>query len=1008
VRSLIENLFQMAIQATAAGNSRPEATYRLQFHSGFTFQDACRILPYLRDLGVTHVYASPYLKARPGSIHGYDILDHRRLNPEIGTMAGYEAFLDGLRENGLSQIMDIVANHMGILGNENIWWNDVLENGPESEFADYFDIVWEASPRPELRGRLLLPVLGEPYGKALEAGRIRLEYVAGVFSICYFEHRLPVAPHSYGLILGKGLAEAESALGAESQAILEYRSIIASIGNLTPRFDKGPARSAVAKAEKERVKRRLEALTRDDPVLRAIIEKTVVLMNGVTGNRHSFDSLDELLNVQAYRLSYWRVAADEVNYRRFFDVNELAALSMERDEVFRATHEVPIRLLGERLVSGLRIDHPDGLFDPKGYLDRLQHHYVLACARRVFESDAAYRSHAWDELEGPLLARIVEAASAASEGALGRPLYVIVEKILGAGEQLPSDWPTDGTTGYDFLNMINGLFVETGNADAVTRLYRDFTRMGKAYRDLVYEKKFLVLQVALASELHMLAYQLDHLAQKDRNSRDFTLNTLRHALREVIACFPVYRSYISGGQVLDRDRGYVAVALRQAKARNAALGPGVFEFVGDMLLLNYPEAATEEDRAEQRRFVGKFEQVTAPVMAKGLEDTTFYLYNRLVSLNEVGGDPSRFGSAPGAVHRYLQERQSHWPWAFSALSTHDTKRSEDVRARINVLSELPEEWSRGIARWRALNEAYHVRIEDEPAPDPNEEYFLYQTLVGAWPLPPFTPADYQAFVQRIQDYMVKALHEAKEHSSWINPNRAYEDALHEFVARILDQENNRAFLDDFQQFQRRISDYGLINALAQTLLKVAAPGVPDTYQGTELWDFSLVDPDNRRPVDYERRRQLLDELRARRPGDRAALARELLAAKNDGRIKLWVLAEALRARTEQPRLFTVGEYVPLQASGTKQAHVFGFARRDGRNCALAVAPRLCTRLYDSDHGEPCGAIWEDTCVGVPDSVPSGRFENVFTGQTMRLNAGAPIPLTELFADFPIALLLERE
>ncbi len=873
--SQVDDLMRKTAERLTQRPSLPESTYRLQFHAGFTFRDAERIVPYLRDLGITHCYASPYLKARPGSTHGYDIIDHRLLNPEIGTDAEYETWVAALHDHGLRQVLDVVPNHMGILGNENVWWNDVLENGPASPYAGYFDISWYASTRAELVGRLLLPVLGESYGKVLESGQLRLTFDKGAFTLSYFEHRFPVAPDSYGAILAHRLEQLEALLGSESPALHEYQSVLSAVKNLPRCSETEQARRAERQREKEVIKRRLAALAEENTPLRQFLEQTLVVFNGTPGEPRSFDLLDALLNQQAYRLAYWRVAADEINYRRFFDVNELAALNMERDDVFTATHELIFRLLREGKVDGLRIDHPDGLFDPADYLHRLQSRYLLDCVRSVFDTEPDFHGLEWLELEGPVRERVNLALSSpiigpasragpadangaprlgapitAEEDALRLPLYVVVEKILGVGEALPDDWATHGTSGYDFLNLVNGLFVEAGNSESFRRLYRECIDDATSFTEIVYQKKFLILQVSMASELHMLAYLLDRLAQRDRWSRDFTLHTLRHALREVVACFPVYRSYLSTGIIRDADRKYVQSAVHRAVVRNPAISPLVFQFVRDQLLLTSPESAFEEERAEQRRFAGKFEQVTAPVMAKGTEDTAFYVYNCLLSLNEVGGNPGRFGTAPEVLHRFNRDRCAKWSRAFSATATHDTKRGEDVRARLNVLSEIPGEWQQALARWSRLNTPHRVHLEDAPVPDANEEYLLYQTLLGTWPLDPCSREEFAEFIRRIQAYMTKALREAKVHSSWINPNTTYDEGVQQFIARILDEEKNAAFFEEFRPFQRHVSHFGLLNSLAQTLLKLAAPGVADVYQGTEVWDFSLVDPDNRRPVDY--------------------------------------------------------------------------------------------------------------------------------------------------------------
>jgi (1->4)-alpha-D-glucan 1-alpha-D-glucosylmutase len=985
----------------------PEATYRLQFHAGFRFRDAAHIAPYLHDLGITHVYASPYLKARPGSKHGYDVLDHQHLNPEIGDEGDYTAFIDALRRHDLGQILDVVPNHMGIVGNENVWWNDVLENGPSSPYSGYFDISWQASPRPSLRDRVLLPLLGEPYGQALEAQQIRLHYEAGAFTLHYFEHRLPVAPDTWSRILTHDLDKLEATLGKDSPALQEYQSILTSVRNLPPRTEQAEERIAERQREKEVIKRRLAALTASNAEVRAHVAAVVALYNGDANDPHSFDLLDQLLDDQAYRLSSWRVASDEINYRRFFDVNELAALRMERPEVFTATHALILQFLRERKLSGLRIDHPDGLFDPRQYLRRLQRHYLLELARQAYQSHHEYQGVDWSELEGPLRERI-------DEGALpDRALYVVVEKILGTAEALPADWPVHGTTGYEFLNLLGGLFVDPAGAKPFTALYRNWIEDYVPFPQLIYQKKTLILQLSLSSELQMLALALDRLAQQHRWSRDFTFHSLRRVLREVVACFPVYRSYIAGGTVHDADRKYLDTAIRAGRLRNPTLNRSHFDFLRDMLLLHHDERATAEERSEQQRFAGQFQQVTAPVMAKGLEDTAFYVFNRLTSLNEVGGDPLRFGIAPAALHQAFSLRQQHWPHALSTTSTHDTKRSEDVRARINVLSEMPEVWRDCLLRWSEMNEGQRVLVEDEKAPDRNVEYFLYQTLLGAWPAEPYDDAEYAEFVARIQAYLEKATHEAKVHTSWINPNADYDDALRQFVVRILDAEVSGIFLNDIRAFQRRVGRYGFFNALGQSLLKIAAPGAPDTYQGTELWDFSLVDPDNRRPVDYEKRRLLLGDLldRAREPRERGALVGELLETMADGRIKLYVTALALRCRRAHSGLFSSGSYSPVEPSGPRAEHIFSFVRRQGERAALVAVPRLVAKLLPDAAGLPHGSeVWGDTVLPLPEERAGRSWRSLFTGETLtpREHQGQHVlPAALVFGRFPVALLLDH-
>jgi len=995
------------VAADHATPSLPESTYRLQFHRGFTFRDATAIVPYLHDLGITHLYASPYLKARAGSQHGYDITDHHHLNPEVGDEGDYAGLVAALHERGMGQVLDTVPNHMGIAGNANAWWNDVLENGLSSPYACFFDIDWYSSLKAELREKVLLPVLGQPYGEVLHAGQLQLGYQAGAFTLHYFEHRFPISPCSYVRVLEHRLPELEHVLGKDALPFLEFQSIATGVRHLPSLTETDPERRQERLREKQVVKRRLAALTESCAEVRDFLAANLVVFNGTPGDARSFDLLDDLVNAQAYRLAFWRVAADEINYRRFFDINELAALNMERPEVLAETHRLIFRFLREGKVNGLRIDHPDGLYDPQQYLERLQEHFIAERARAKFDAEPDDGTR-WEQLEEPLMQEIQ--ARRRRGDWLQRPLYVVVEKILGKGEPLPEVWPVHGTTGYEFLNAVNGAFVDGSHATVFTRFYQQWTGMDPSVRPLVYESKRLIMQVALSSELHMLAHQLSRLAEKDRSSRDFTFNSLRHALREIIASFPVYRSYIRDAEVLPRDRVYVEKALLRARRQNAAISSNLFDFVQDMILLRCSELATPDYRAEQLRFVGKFQQVTSPVMAKGVEDTAFYVYNRLLSLNEVGGEPEQFGLLPSALHDANRDRQAHWPRALSTTATHDTKRGEDVRARLNVLSEVPVEWRKALTRWARINKRHLVSIEDGDVPDRNEEFLIYQTLVGAWPSGAMTGEALAEFRCRIQEYVQKAIHEAKSHTSWINPNPAYDEAMRKFVGNILDEKHGKRFLEDLPRFVERISNLGYCNSLGQTLLKIVSPGVPDTYQGTELWDLSLVDPDNRRPVDYAKRRAILADLQTRTQGDGPFddLARELCATVQDGRIKLHVTWKSLTCRRTHPGLFAEGEYLPAEVLGSKADHVIALVRRLGMARAIAAVPRLVARLAPPT-GLPLGeAVWLDTIVVLPGLAPGQQCRDEFTGAlltTFDHSGRAALRAADLFARFPVALLL---
>lgn len=966
----------------------PESTYRLQLHAGFTFRQAIQILPYLRDLGITHCYTSPYLKARPGSTHGYDVIDPQTINPEIGSEEDFAVWLDELRKHGLGHILDIVPNHMGVGTNENRWWNDVLETGPASRFAGYFDIAWHGSRRPDLHDRVLLPLLGDHYGAVLEKGELRLGFENGQFAVCYYDRRFPVSPATYPKILALRPTELDRLGRASEPDLREYRDIIAALDDLPEGCAGEGPRSAERSDGQEQLKRRLASLAAGSTRVRDHIAQNVAIFNGKPGDPESFDLLDDLLSHQCYRLGYWKVAPDEINYRRFFDVNDLAALSMERPEVFEATHRLVLRLLGEGKLSGLRVDHPDGLFDPREYFLRLQRAYLVA--------------------KGSTAGAVGDAQLVEEP-----PLYVVVEKILAPGEPLPRDWAVAGTTGYDALNVINGLFVDGRNEKPLTDFYDEFVGRPTDYHELVYRKKLLILDVSLASELEMLAAQLDRLAHQQRRSRDFTHAALHEALRQTIACFPVYRSYISDGPVREEDRRVIELAVKRAGRRDASTSPAVYEFLRDMLLQEYPRGATEQQKAGQRRFAGKFQQVTAPVTAKGIEDTAFYVYNRLVSLNEVGGEPGHFGTAPQAAHEYFRDRQQKWARGLTPLSTHDTKRSEDVRARINVLSEIPDAWRQHVSRWRQINAPHRRRLSSGEAPAANDEYLLYQTLIGAFPPGEPGPDGHVTFVSRIQAYMQKAMREAKVHTRWTNPDPDYEGGVNEFVARILDPQTGGTFLDDFRAFQERVSHWGLLNSLSQTILRLTTPGVPDTYQGTELWDLSLVDPDNRRPVDYAQRIQALARMRgefAAAGSRRSELANALVDQPADGRAKLFVTWRTLEARRRYPGLFSTGEYLPLEAVGTQADHVFAFMRRLNDIAALVVVPRLITQLASSPTAlSPAGGVWQQTRLAVPHGSPT-QWEHIYTGQILGPSAheGRPaLHLGDLLSDFPVAVFISR-
>ena len=975
----------------------PVATYRLQFNRDFTFAAARALLDYLAALGITDIYSSPILKARAGSLHGYDVVDHSQINPELGTEEEFVAFARELRARGMGVLMDVVPNHMCIAGSDNRWWLDLLENGPGSPYARFFDVDWH-SPNPHLQDKVLLPILGEQYGRVLENQEIKLSYRGGAFFANYYATTLPIAPRTSTHILGLALQAVKQQLSDTHTDVLELESIITALTHLPPRTETDPARVRERRREKEVAKRRLANLVKASGEVRRAVHEALIVINGSKGQPQSFDRLERLLAEQAYRLSYWRVAADEINYRRFFDINELAAVRVEERPVFTAVHEIVFRLLKQGLVTGLRIDHVDGLLNPEKYLTDVQREAAAAAGRARTLAAAAGT------------AGEVSTAAADLAAPNPRPCYIIVEKILGHDEVLRREWPVHGTTGYDFMNLLNGVFVEQRHAQAFRELYFEFIGARVNFSDLLYRAKKLVLRVAMSSELHVLARKLDRISEQHRWSRDFTFNSLHDALGEVIACFPVYRTYIRRRHtsVSADDRLHITTAVSAARRRNPALSRSLFDFIATLLLLDDPKGLTAAERVERRDFVLRFQQLTSPVMAKGLEDTTFYRYYPLASLNEVGGEPAIFGVSVARFHRRNSERQEQWPHTLAATSTHDTKRSEDVRARLNALSEMPEEWNRAIHRWRELNRTLKASHDGAHVPDANEEYLLYQTLVGTWPLRPMSEAEHNAYVTRIQDYIFKALKEAKLHTSWVNPDEAYEQAVRDFVQTVLRPDEDNRFLADFVAFQHTTARAGMLNSLAQTLLKITVPGIPDFYQGTELWHFCLVDPDNRRPVDYTQRQTLLATLQ-RGGTNPQALVNELLCAPEDGRLKLYVTSRALAFRRTHADLFTHGEYLPLLARGTHAEHVLSFTRKLAAQEVVVIAGRFFVGLGATRTQSLAlnATLWDDTTLPLGPNFAAARYRDVFTGREFdALDAlgGKELRLADVLSPLPVALL----
>ena len=914
----------------------PSSTYRLQFNRWFTFAQAREIVSYLDALGVSDVYAAPYFQASPDSLHGYDITDHNKLNPVVGSRADYDAWIIELHAHSMGQVLDFVPNHVGVADSRNHWWMDVLENGPSSRYAPYFDIEWQPL-KTDLRDKVLLPILGDQYGRVLERGELQVRFEEGTFHLVCGDRTLPIAPGTYRYILEIALQNLAEYRDEEFYA--ELQSVLTALEYLPKRTETNPKRIAERTREKEIIKRRLERRCAEAPQVQQAVEKALAQINGKLGDSRSFDTLDQLLNAQSYRLAFWRVAAEEINYRRFFDVNDLAAIRVELPKVFEAIHRLTLELVSTGAVTGLRIDHPDGLFLPGEYFEKLQRR----CAKAL-------------------------------ETALpkdGRAIYMLAEKILTGSEVLRKDWRVHGTTGYDFANQVTQLLVDSSAEEAIAKTFHRFIGHSVPFGHLLYAKKLQVMKLALANDVDVLGNMLDRLSERSRWYRDFTLEALSRAVRETIACFPVYRTYVAPGEpVSEEDRLIVERAISGAKRRNPAMDESIFNFLREVLLFRFPASLDAAGRMAHTHFVLKFQQTTAPVMAKGLEDTVFYIYNRLTALNEVGGEPQQFGISVNTFHDRNLDRQRNWPASLLATSTHDTKRSEDVRARIAAISELSDLWRRSVQRWRAANRRWKTTISDLEAPDSNEEYLLYQTLLGTWPMQPNGQPQLTAtaeYVDRIQAYMAKALHEAKINTSWTQPNEQWDAAMRDFIANILKSSPRTKFLPIFLPVAQEIARLGAINSLTQTLLKLVSPGVPDIYQGNEIWDYSLVDPDNRRPVDYRLRQTMLSGLAGAQPN-------ELMATWPDGRIKMFLTQRVLRFRREHGDLFQRGEYLPMYASGTFAECCVSFVRRLDDKWIAVIAPRLSSRVGFP----PIGELWKDTAIELPEGVSLAQAHDLFT------------------------------
>ncbi len=945
----------------------PTATYRVQFNPQFGFDDARTLIPYLRELGISDLYCSPILQARYGSPHGYDVTDALALNRELGTEEQFEELTNELRRCGMGLLLDIVPNHMAA-SPQNLWWMDVLENGPSSCFAPYFDIDWSLSyENGTLEGKVLLPILATPFEEVVEEGHFRLGLDDGGLFVDCNGIRLPLDPTSYGTVLGYRLDTLRHSVDGADKGLRELTHLLDVLEQLPPRTTTTPERVQARYQSSHAIKARLWRLYQSYPQVKSLVDNNLGAFNHMRRDAQGRLLMEQLLGEQAYQLEFWRTGVARINYRRFFDISDLVGVRVEEDGVLEATHARIFQMVWSGQVTGLRVDHIDGLLEPQAYLHRLQ----------------------------------AGAGQGNSRERAGKAIYVVVEKILGADENLPQEWAVCGTTGYEFLDAVNGVFVDAPGYNSLRTTYESFTGCESRLADVAYEQKKKVIEQLFVAELARLARRLRALAQQDEQAGDLNQDELMRAILEVTACCPVYRTYVRDFDITARDRNYIARSLEDAKRRSKGACTCGLRFLGRVLILDFPPSLPQHGKSAWLQFVMQWQQFTGPAMAKGLEDTALYTYNALLSLNEVGSHPEAIGSCVSAFHRHNQSRLRRWRHALSATSTHDTKRSEDVRARINVLSELHDEWSKRLKRWSDWNRPRKQLVDGRLVPDSNEEIHLYQTLLGAWPLQQSEVAE---FKQRVLAYVVKAAREAKNNTSWTCVNEAYEAALTGFVEAILGEDGSRDFLPDFVKFQKRIAFYGMLNALAQVLLKIASPGVPDLYQGTELWDFSLVDPDNRRAVDFTKRRNLLDDLKRREREDTTHLVEELLHKWDDGRVKLYLTYRALCFRQANTELFAQGDYLPVYASGVRAENVVAFARRMGSEWGLVAVPRLSTRLVPVG-GLPLGSeVWGSDHLFLPVDAPS-RWRNIVTGEAIQCQtATTRLPLSAVFRMFPVALL----
>lgn len=925
----------------------PLATYRIQFHAGFNFEAAQAIVDYLAELGISDLYASPIFTARNGSTHGYDSVNPKQINPELGGETGFEALVTELKQHQIGWLQDIVPNHMAF-DSQNYMLVDVLENGPDSRYHDFFDIDWN-HPYGGIKGRLLAPFLGKFYGDCLESGELQLKYGETGLSINYYSLQFPLRVESYSHVLMYDLARLREKLGRDHPDFVKLLGALYMLKYI-PSGEEGRERYDQILF----IKRMLWELWNDSSAVKQFIEENIQMFNGEPGNPESFNLLDNILSEQFFRLSYWKVGNEELNYRRFFTVNDLISLRVEDQKVFDEIHEYTLQLIKEGKITGLRIDHIDGLYDPAKYISRIREYIPNA--------------------------------------------YLVVEKILESHEELPLTWSIQGTTGYDFMNKVNGLFCQQSNQLNFSAVYYQFIGNSVSCEKLIEENKQLIIGKHLAGDIDNLAHLLKQISDRHRYASDFTMYGLKRALVEILTLFPVYRTYISQEGARKPDQEIIKQVLEEAK-ENIPNFINELSFIEKFLSLEFDDRLTEDDKDQWLHFIMRLQQFTGPLMAKGVEDTVMYVYNRLLSLNEVGSQPIEFGISTDDFHTFNQNRCTQWPHAMNATATHDTKRGEDARARLNVLSELPEEWDNHLRNWHAINAPLKETVDGMDLPDRNAEYFLYQTLLGAFP---FDIEDYPNFVDRVKEYIIKASREAKVYTSWQRSNMEYEQAFIQFVERALKHSEDNLFLQEFRPFQRKIQHFGILNSLSQTLLKATSPGVPDFYQGSELWDLSLVDPDNRRPVDYEKRSLYLEEIKTRADKELLQLIGDLLKSPEDGRIKLFLIYQALKARRAHPELFQRGGYQKLTVVGSLKPHIVAFTRDLGDTQVMVIVPRFLTSLVKEGEYPLGEQVWHETRIlQAPGS--SVVWQDMISGQ--EIQGEDTLWIKDILNQFPVALLM---